>query len=114
VGAENANVALIPQIDRAYVTNGVNAVGVADVGPFPLVFNVAVGNNPFGVAADLISDVIFVTNLNDQTISVINGRTNRVVATVPVFGRFVDVNPVRSLAYASDDFTQTIHVISER
>jgi YVTN family beta-propeller protein len=114
VGAENANVALNPQIDRAYVTNGVSAVGVADLGPFPLVFNVLVGNNPFGVAVDLISDKVFVTNLNDQTISVINGRTNRVAATVPVFGRFVDVNPVRGLAYASDDFSQTIHVISER
>jgi YVTN family beta-propeller protein len=114
VGAENANVALNPAIDRAFVTNGISAVGVADIGPFPLVFNVPVGNNPFDVAVDLISERVFVTNLNDQTISVINGRTNRVAATVPVFGRFVDVNPVRSLAYASDDFSQTIHVISER
>jgi YVTN family beta-propeller protein len=114
VGEENANVALNPVIDRAYVTNGVSAVGLADIGPFPLVFNIAVGNNPFGVAVDLLSDKVFVTNLNDRTISMIDGRINRVVATFAVFGRFVDVDPVRGLAYASDDFSQRIHVISER
>ena len=81
---------------------------------FDHVTDVAVGNAPFGVAVDPLSDLIFVTNLNDRTVSVINGKTNRIVATVPTFGRFVDVNPVTGQAYVSDDFSQSIHVISER
>jgi YVTN family beta-propeller protein len=117
VGQENANVAVNPVIERAYVSNETFApstLGVVDTEDFNVVTNVPVGNNPFDVAADLISSVVFVTNLNDSTISVINGRTNQVVATVPVFGRFIDVNPVTRLAYASDDLSQTVHVISER
>ncbi len=117
VGAENANVAVNPVIKPAYVTNETFApstLGVVNIEDFTVVTNVTVGNNPFGVAADPVSGIVFVTNLNDQTISVINGRKNLVVATVPVFGRFVDVNPIRGLAYVSDDFSQTIHVISKR
>ncbi|HEY6305038.1 MAG TPA: YncE family protein [Candidatus Angelobacter sp.] len=117
VGQENFNVAVNPVIERAYVTNQTFApstLGVVDTEDFNVVTNIPVGNNPFGVAADLISGIVFVTNLNDSTISVINGRTNQVVATVPVFGRLIDVNPVTGLAYASDDFSQTVHVISER
>jgi YVTN family beta-propeller protein len=117
VGASNANVAVNPITERAYVTNedfAPSTVGVVDIEHFTVVTNVPVGNNPFGVALDEFSRIVFVTNLNDQTVSVINGRRNRVVATVHVFGRYVDVNPIRRLAYVSDDFSQAIHVISER
>jgi len=117
VGASNANVAVNPVTERAYVTNedfAPSTLGVVDIEHFTVVTNVPVGNNPFGVAVDEFSRIVFVTNLNDQTVSVINGRRNRVVATVHVFGRYVDVNQIRRLAYVSDDFSQTIHVISER
>lgn len=118
VGADNANVAVNPVLKRAYVTNETfgppSTLGVVDLEHFTVVANVPVGSNAFGVAADFASATVFVTDIFGQTIFVIDGRTNQVVANVAVFGRFIDVNPIRGLAYASDDFTQTIHVISER
>ncbi len=106
----------IHESERAYVTSETfmaTPISVVDTEDLRLVASVRVGNNPFGVAADLLSGVVFVTNLTDHTISVINGKTNRVVKTVPVFGRFIDVNPATGLAYASDDVSLAIHVISE-
>lgn len=118
VGADNANVAVNPVLHRAYVTNETfgppSTLGVVDLEDFTVVTNVLVGDNAFGVAADPISATVFVTDILGSTIFVIDGRTNQVRASVPVFSRFIDVNPIRRLAYASDDSLETIHVISER
>jgi len=118
VGGENFNVAVNPVLGRAYVTNNEFApfatLGVVNIDDFSVVTNITVGNDPFGVAADVVSGVVFVTNSFDQTISVIDGRKNQVVETVPASGQYIDVNPIRGLAYAGDNFLPTLHVISER
>jgi YVTN family beta-propeller protein len=43
-----------------------------------------VGNSPFGVAYDSGKDEVFVTNVDDDTVSVISDSSNAVIATVPV------------------------------
>jgi len=45
---------------------------------------IPVGHLPFGVAASTRTDMIYVANFHSRTVSVISGRTNRVVATIPV------------------------------
>ena len=49
-----------------------------------VVANVPVGNAPFGVTYDSAKGEIFVTNVNDDTVSVISDNSNTVIATVPV------------------------------
>jgi YVTN family beta-propeller protein len=60
-----------------------------------VVANVHVGNYPFGVAYDSGKGEIFVTNIYDDTVSVISDSSNDVIATVPV-----GVDP-QGLAYDS-------------
>ena len=45
---------------------------------------VAVGRSPFGVATNTITNMIYNSNQESNTISVINGSTNEVVQTIPV------------------------------
>src|SRR6516225_10942743 len=45
---------------------------------------VPVGKNPWGVAVDPGSHTVYVTNLQGDTVSVIDGSTRTVTATVPV------------------------------
>ena len=116
VGQENANTAVNPATHRGYVTNETFApstLGVIDTRDFHVITNIQVGNNPFDVAVDPSSNLVFVTNIGDSTISVVNGANNKNVATVQVFGRFIAVNPVTHLVYASDEQSGTVHVISE-
>ena len=117
VGGENANAADDPLTHRLYVTNeifGPSTLGVVNTTDFQVVTNIPVGNTPFDVAVDQSSDLVFVTNIGDSTISVINGATNQNVATIQVFGRFIAANPNTHRVYASNDTTETIQVIAER
>ena len=60
------------------------------------------------------SPVGYATNENDGTVSVIDGRTNTVVATVPV-GTFpigVAVNPKANTAYVTDSGDNTVPVLT--
>jgi YVTN family beta-propeller protein len=45
---------------------------------------IGVGAGPFGVMADPVSGNVYVGNFTDNTVSVIDGRTNQVRATIPV------------------------------
>ena len=45
---------------------------------------IVVGKGAHGVVTDPKSTFIYVTNMFDNTVSVINNRENRVIATVPV------------------------------
>ena len=53
-------------------------------GCISVIATIPVGNAPFGIAANSKTRTIYVTNAADRTVSVINGRTNTVTATVPV------------------------------
>jgi YVTN family beta-propeller protein len=117
VGNFNANVAVDSTTNRAYVTNETFApstVGVVDLVTSKVLANVATGNNPFGVAVDPRSDLVFVTNKGDNTVAVVDGKTNAKTGSVTVSSNFIDVNPVTKLIYTSDDSgADVVHVISE-
>ena len=72
------------------------------------------GNTPFDVTVDRKTNLVFVTNINGPTVATVNGTTNQVVSTLPVFGRFIRVDQSSAQVYASDDATSVIRVISEQ
>jgi len=61
--------------------------------------NVAVGNVPFEVDVDLLKNLAFVTNTQDGTVSVIDGKTNTVKDSLPVTGLYIAVNPTTEKVY---------------
>ena len=56
---------------------------------------IPVGDNPNGVGVNPLTNLIYVTNQDDNTVSVIDGVTNLVITTIPVGSRpfSVGVNP---------------------
>lgn len=43
---------------------------------------IPVGSGPLGVAADPLTNTVYIANVTDNTVSVINGKTNAVTATI--------------------------------
>lgn len=117
VGNFNANVAVNPSTSRAYVTNETFApstVGVVNLHTLKVVANVPTGNNPFGVCVDPYSGLVFVTNKGDNTVAVVDGKTNVKTGSVTVPSAFIDVNPRTKLVYTSDNAgANVVHLISE-
>jgi DNA-binding beta-propeller fold protein YncE len=62
---------------------------------------------------DYLSNLIFVTNIGDGTVAVVDGRTNTKTGSVTANSNYIDVNPVTRLVYASDTYGSAINVISE-
>ncbi len=113
VGLINQDVAVNSFTHRAYITNNAGStLGVVDLQSSRVV-NVTVGNAPYGVCVDYLSNLIFVANTGDQTVAEVNGTTNTVIGTVNADSSLLDVNPSTKLVYASDPFGTTVHVISE-
>jgi len=61
-----------------------------------------------------VPNVIYVTNVGDNTVSVINGNTNTMVQTIPVGNGpvGVGVNPVTNMVYVSNLSNDTVSVIN--
>ncbi|WP_405173021.1 hypothetical protein MHI12_18090 [Paenibacillus sp. FSL H8-0280] len=60
-----------------------------------MIATVPVGINPNGAGANPLTNRVYISNQDDNTISVIDGETNTVIATIPVGARpfAVGVNP---------------------
>ena len=74
---------------------------------------VAVGSGPYGVSVNPAGTMVYVSNDNDDTVSVIDTSTNTVTATVPV-GRNpqgVAVSPDGTKAYVSNSDDGSVSVI---
>jgi YVTN family beta-propeller protein len=73
---------------------------------------IKVGNTPLSLAVDAQTNRVYVLNNGAQTMSVINGKSNKVVATVPVAdsGK-IAVNPVTDRIYVLTGIG-TVKVIS--
>ena len=71
-------------------------------------------STPNGVAANWRTNTIYVTNRGNNTVSVINGRTNKVVTTVPVGDDpfAVAANPHTNTAYVANDRSRTVSVLA--
>jgi len=61
-------------------------------------------NSPIVVAVNLVTNMVYAANYNDGTVSVMDGNTNAVVATIPVgpMPFSLAVNPVTNLIYVSN------------
>jgi YVTN family beta-propeller protein len=70
---------------------------------------------PVGVAVDAAAHTVYVTNLGDNTVSVINEATNTVTGTIPVgsgpYG--VAVDPAARTVYVTNNSDNTVSVINE-
>jgi YVTN family beta-propeller protein len=106
-----------PLTSQAFISNELfqpSTLGVVNLLTGKVVANIAVGNTPFGVAVDLFTNRVLVTNKGDGTIAVVDGYTNTKVASVTAANStFIEVNPVTRLAYASDNVDSVVHVVSE-
>ena len=72
--------------------------------------------NPMGVAVDPGTHTVYVTNISDNTVSVIDGSTRTVTAAVPVgkHPRGVAVDPGTHTAYVANSWDNTVSVIEHR
>ena len=78
-----------------------------------VVATISVGDGPSGVAVNPDTDLVYVADQNDDTVSVIDGETNSVVATISVgsFPQGVAVNPDTNLVYVANSLDDTVSVI---
>jgi YVTN family beta-propeller protein len=118
-GTAGAGIAADSVSGDVFTTNSVASPGVGQVGVLGhagnLLATVPVGNFPIGIDADLGSHLVFVANTGDDTLSVVNGTTNTVTATVPVSSLFVAVNPITEKVYiAPQDPVAALTVMTEK
>jgi len=74
---------------------------------------VAVGNAPMQIAVNPVTNLVYVANLNDNTVSVIDGTSNTVVATISVgvVPEVVAVNTATNRIYVANSNSNNISVI---
>ena len=73
-----------PTTAAAAPASSVRGTAQAAKGCITVTATIPVGHSPDGVAANPKTSTIYVTNADDNTVSVISGRTNTVAATIPV------------------------------
>ena len=106
-------IAINAKTNKIYVTNGNNTVTVIDGGT-NTTSSIPVGLGAAGIAVNVATNVIYVANSVANTVSVINGSTNTVAATVPVgtLPNAVGVNPVTNNIYVANSASNTVSVIN--
>jgi YVTN family beta-propeller protein len=104
-GTTGAGIVADPFTGIVFAVNSVSAPDTPTVGVFNRageeVTTVDVGNNPLGIDLDPVTGLVFVANSGDNTISVIDGKTDAVTSTVPVSALFLAVDPVNRRVYVS-------------
>jgi YVTN family beta-propeller protein len=75
---------------------------------------ITVGSAPWGVAADPNSGMVYVSNYNSDTLSVIDEATDKVTATIPVgpAPEAVAVNPTTDTVYVANFGGESVSVIN--
>lgn len=79
-----------------------------------VVTTVTVGTHPTAVGVNVRTDQVYVANSGGNSVSVIDGASNTVTATIPgiTFGESVAVNPSQNRIYVDEFETANIAVIS--
>jgi YVTN family beta-propeller protein len=118
-GTSGAGVAVDSVTGTVFTTDSVSSPNIGQVGALGhsgnLLATISVGNYPIGIDADLGSHLVFVANTGDDTLSVIDGSTNAVKATVPVSSLFLAVNPFTEKVYiAPQDPVASLTVTTEK
>jgi len=109
--AEINVIAANPSTNKIYAAGASNTLYVIDGSTDTLKTTVAVGDTPFGVAINSITNRIYVINegvsgTGQGTVTVIDGSNDTVITTINVgsstgIGSFVSVNPNTNKIYAS-------------
>ena len=104
--------------DRIYVavsTGSVDTVKVIDAASLTVIDSIEVGSGAYGVAVNPVTNRIYVTNETDGTLSVIDGATNTVIATVFLgfltFPEGLGVDPNTNRIYVSEAGVSVMRVI---
>ncbi len=98
----------------AYIPQDIiNNVSVIDTATNKVTGTVAVGAEPFGVAAIPDINKVYVMNSISNSVSVIDTDTNTVIATVPVgsYPRGIAVTPDGTRAYVANERSNTVSII---
>lgn len=101
-----------------FVTNyGSDTISIiALTSPFETypVTTVTVGSNPWGVAVNPVTNVVYVTNSGSGTVSVLNGSTYATLSTVTVGGtpEGIAINPDSSVAYIANPASNTVTLLN--
>jgi len=76
--------------------------------------SVTVGSQPYAIALDSVTNMIYVANSGDGTVTAINGATNSVAATIGVQSKpwAIAVNPVTAMIYTTNSGSGTVSVIN--
>jgi YVTN family beta-propeller protein len=77
------------------------------------VTTIPVGLGPVRVATNPQTNTIYVTNSGDGTVSVINGKKNKVVATIPfgVMPQGIATNPQTNTVYVANIGSSSVSVV---
>jgi YVTN family beta-propeller protein len=100
-----------------FAATGVAVTSLASpalAGPPPATTTIAVGNHPWGIAADSVTRTVYVANELSDTISVISEATNTVIKTIAVGDapQGVAVDPNTNTVWVDNDGSGTVSVIS--
>jgi serine/threonine-protein kinase len=69
------------------------------------------------VSLDLLSNLVFVTDGQENQVFVVDGSSNKVVATVQLSGKFpvgVAANPVTRTVYVTEFDSNQVEIMTER
>ena len=106
-------VVLNPATNKVYAVDPAHkAVAIIDVAAHTS-RSVKVGDDPLAIAVNSTSDRVYVLNTTSGTVSVLDGKTDTVVATVNV-GKWPYVlaaNPAENKVYVSNIFSNVITII---
>ena len=113
-----------PNTGMVYVADpGSNHVSVIDSLSNTVIGTITVGNQPWGIAVNPLTNcvgapsvcwgTVYVTNYGSNTVTVINGSNNAVIATIPVGMQpeGIAVNPSLGVAYVADSGSDAVSVL---
>ena len=110
--------AVNPVTNRIYVSQHGNGVGtvvhVIDGATNAIVANVSVPRSPHGVAVNPVTNRVYVSNLNANTVMVIDGSTNVLIVPGILVGSgpfSLALNPMSNRIYVANFFSNTVSVI---
>jgi YVTN family beta-propeller protein len=115
IGMQNVTIAQNLVTGNLFIPNnipGLSTAAVLDKNAATLT-TVPVGNTPYGVDVDFISNTAFIVNTQDGTLSILDGNTNTLKTRLPVTGELVSVNPFTRKAYVTGQ-DATLTVVSEQ
>ena len=88
-------------------------IGTANAQKYSVIATIPVDSSPFGVAVNTRNGLVYVTNADSNTVSVIDSANNTVIATITVGGspHGVAINRIYNLLPVANALSNTVSVI---